>query len=80
MQNLSLAEAWKLYRAQVIPPNAPSVQIKESKRAFYAGAQASFHALTSIDDSLPDVEGVAIIEGINVELQTFKKQVESGRA
>jgi hypothetical protein len=66
-------EEWKSYRQRVVPPTAGRVQVLETKRAFYAGAQA-FLALTSklmsdSDDMTP--EDVQAISRIHAELSEF---------
>lgn len=42
--------AWLTYRHLVIPADAASIQIKESRRAFYAGAESFLTAMMSMLD------------------------------
>ena len=38
----TIFEEWHSYERDVVPANAPNVQREECRRAFYAGAMASF--------------------------------------
>jgi hypothetical protein len=42
-----LSQAWLSYELQVLPANAPKTQRVETRRAFYAGAQALMGFLSS---------------------------------
>ena len=77
-----VANAWADYRRSVIPVGAPPVQLKESKRAFYAGAEmlilAIMNGLSAGPDSSPEDEGM--LEAIHTELLAFARDVKEGRA
>jgi hypothetical protein len=75
-----IREAWLSYRDQVIPRNAGSTQLMESRRAFYAGANA---LLTSImgaldPESEPTEADFSVMQDIQSELDEFVKQVKAG--
>jgi hypothetical protein len=66
-------EEWKSYRQRVMPPTAGPVQILETKRAFYAGAQ-SFLALSSklmSDGDAVNPDDIRAIARIHAELSEF---------
>lgn len=80
-RQLRIREEFNSYRKSVIPADAPSIQIKECRRAFYAGAQA---LLGRIMESLdPDKEAtendVLMMNEITVELSEFAVAVREGR-
>lgn len=69
------------YLKDVIPVDAPTVQIVESKRAFFAGAQSMMHQMLLIsEDVVTEDQGVNRLEAIRLELEQFKKDVVGGRA
>lgn len=77
-----LRDEWANYRERVVPVDAPPVQVQESRRAFYAGAQA-FYGLSMemlTDESEPTDGEVAAYEKLIEELEFFCSEVEAGRA
>ena len=73
----SVAHSFETYRQQVIPQDAPSVQVEECRRAFYAG---SYFTLMNIannigDDSTSEDEGVEQLERLKAECETFAATV-----
>jgi hypothetical protein len=85
MTKKHIDEAWQDLRANILPPHAPAIQLKEMRRAFYAGAQAMMNALVlnvsdtgDINDVTPEDE--ALIEDIQAELQQFADDLQAGRA
>jgi hypothetical protein len=78
----TLAEQWQSYEAGVIPRTASPVQRVESRRAFYAGAQALFEILTrgaSDGDEVTDDDEQLMLR-VNAEIQAFIADVKAGRA
>lgn len=71
--------AWLSYLREVIPAGAPTVQIVESRRAFYAGAQATFRGIVRMLD--PGVEptdaDLAKMHALDAELREFAASVGS---
>jgi hypothetical protein len=73
----TIEQAFLSFRLQVIPPSAPEDQIREMRWAFYAGAWSILTTVRRIGE--PDVSedrGVAIMEQLVAECQTFVKGVE----
>lgn len=72
----TIQQQWESYAAAVIPKDAPTVQIQECRRAFYAGAMAMNTVYLST--STPDVSesaGVQIVEGVQQELKAFRDRI-----
>lgn len=61
----------------MVPPN--SVQMIETRRAFYAGAQSVLKVMSKIGD-VSDEAGAAIIEGLATEVLNFAMDVGEGKA
>lgn len=76
-----MAKSWESFVRAVMPRNAPAVQRQEMRRAFYAGAWAMLCAFREIgEDSVSEDEGVAVMERLKTEVETFYGQVRKGRA
>ena len=73
---------WLQYRTLVIPADAGKVQVKESKRAFYAGAQALLHEqMTAFaSDAEPTDADLHIMSEMAEELKQFNEAVKAGAA
>jgi len=72
---------WLDYVARVMPPNVSAVQLQETRRAFYAGAQ-SLLALVMRDlepDAEPTENDIALMEALHAELQQFARDVGTSR-
>ncbi len=77
-----LETEWMSYRNAVIPRGAPSVQLTESRRAFYAGAAAFYSIVLNrmTPGSEPSDEDVALMRKLDQELKDFRRRVEVGQA
>jgi hypothetical protein len=83
MKRKLIQDAWLSYRDAVLPAGAPSVQITECRRAFYAGAQAFFSAtMTAFDPTTSDATDgdVTLLADMQMELEQFCEQVKQGVA
>lgn len=78
MKATTIAAQFERYRADVIPAAAPAVQVEECRRAFYAGSYAMLINLAESigDDSTDEEEGVAMLEALKVECETFAANLE----
>ena len=65
---------WKSYREEVISDEAPPVQLRSCKTAFYSGALSMFAALVEMPNHISDDEGADYVERIREEIQ---KELES---
>lgn len=75
-------DEWASYHREVIPADAPAIQIQESKRAFYAGAWALFQAIQKIMDPSseePTERDLRVMDSIDRELREFNASVLAGR-
>jgi len=68
-----VADSFATYRAQVLPPEAPEIQVTECRRAFYAGA---YFLLMNVahnigDDSTSEEQGIAELEQLKAECEAF---------
>lgn len=64
------------YMREVIPVNAPAVQIVECKRAFFAGAHAVLSQVIKFgDEEVSENVGVEGLERMRQELLKFKDAV-----
>lgn len=79
-KELLIEQAWLSYRTEVIPAAAPQVQVTESRRAFYAGAQSLFGAIMNIlEPGAEATEGdMETMSSIDAELRRFGAQVKAG--
>lgn len=68
-----IAEAFEAFRMDVIPVNAPPVQVEECRKAFYAGATALLYGVMSDLDEGPEATDAdtAILDGVAKELHAF---------
>lgn len=74
-----ITAAWLSYLDDVLPKNAPPVQIMETRRAFFAGAQACLSECLALgSDDVPEDAGVDVIEDLRLELQAFGRSVGKG--
>jgi hypothetical protein len=71
---------WEEYRRHVLPSNVSTVQLTETRRAFYAGAYLLLSSLTEIlgEEQEPTPEDIAKLDAINNELKEFFAKVGTG--
>ncbi len=68
-----IAELWGSYKREVLPRNAPDVQVVECRRAFYAGCQGLLGTIMreltdGPDEQEPDLK---MMQDIDRELKEF---------
>jgi hypothetical protein len=74
-------DEWQSFRCSVIPASAPAVQVRESKRAFYAGAASLFSSMIAILDPSsdePTERDLLVMDSISKELQQFQRGIIAG--
>jgi hypothetical protein len=69
---------WESYERGVMPADASEAQRIETRRAFYAGAQAAFAMVRSLPND--ETAAVECLVGFQLELAQFAADVESGKA
>lgn len=78
----TVAALWQSYVDDVLPKHAGAVQRQETRRAFYAGAQAFFHAVAAglSEGAEPTDEDVQSLEALHGEFKAFARDVAAGKA
>jgi len=81
-KELLIEKVWLSYRHAVIPAAAGATQVIESRRAFYAGAQALLQTILGILEpgEDPTEEDLRTISLIQAELNRFNDKVKAGLA
>lgn len=78
----TLAEQWRSYEKQVLPPAAGAVQRQETRRAFYAGAQSAFlvlvHGVSPGSNVTENDEALMI--ALDAEFRQFADDMKAGLA
>jgi len=77
-----IAEAFEAYRQDVISADAPEIQVRECRRAFYAGAQGFFAGVLCgfDDDHEPTEDDLLLMDNVHRELLDFAADVVKGLA
>lgn len=78
-----LSKEWRDFERHCVHVGAPAVQLREMRRAFYAGATSVLHLMTrDLDEGTDEVteEDVAVLDGLAAELKAFADDVKQGRA
>lgn len=74
---------WRSFAEKTIPVEAPTIQHRECRRAFYAGAKAFF--VTIMEEAEPGTDepteaDMVMIQALDDELDQFARDVEEGKA
>jgi len=69
---------WTSYRYMVVPKNAGAVQVEETRKAFFAGAQHLLSSLMTILDAGvdPTEQDLSRMDSIHNELQGFMDKLQ----
>ena len=74
-----IREQWEGYRRNVMPTARPAIQIIESRRAFYAGAQAALGLMLELsEDSVTLDDGADRFQALLEECAAFGAHVGAG--
>lgn len=77
----TLAEEWARYEEMVLPTTAGPTQRQETRRGFYAGAQALLSLIAAVGtDDISEDQGAQMIEARHQELLAFNAAVQAGHA
>jgi hypothetical protein len=77
----TIQSKWELFERLVIPKDAPEIQRKEMRRAFYAGAEAILQLQFVIgEESISEDAAMAMLTGLHSECAQFGQQIASGHA
>lgn len=79
---MTLDECWKKYELMAIPDDAGSVQRREMRRAFYAGAYSLISLMLDATDTAGDDEdrGAEMIAAYEKECRDFAEAARTGKA
>jgi hypothetical protein len=78
--SMLIKHEWESYRKEVVPANAGVEQLQETRRAFYAGAQAYRWLVINHVAALPDDKAELEMQALDEELKRFKDRVLRGGA
>ncbi len=69
----TIEEMWTEYKGDVVPEAAGTVQVQETKQAFFAGAAAIMHLFSQLanDPGVDSSTGGAAVEGVIAEMTAF---------
>ena len=78
----TVRDAWSDYRRKVMAASAPADQIRETRRAFYAGAEVLLCQILAGLDPGPDTteSDMEYLVALHNELLQFARDVQEGRA
>jgi hypothetical protein len=79
----SVAQMWETYAQLVLGPIRPGrIQVRDTRRAFYAGAHSALIALLFAvgDDSVPEEVGVEYLQRLDAECNQFAADIKASRA
>lgn len=75
----TLAALWLIYEQKVIPPNAPPVQRREMRGAFYGGAFSLLEIIFAIGRAGPtNAQGAAALSALLNECLEFVAELGKG--
>jgi hypothetical protein len=73
-----IEKGWRDYCEKVLPRDASTLQIEETRRGFYAGALTVFHGIVSSlsgSSDEPTEQDVQIIDDVATELAAYSDEV-----
>lgn len=77
----TIEQMWDQYFRMVILPTDPSaIQVKESKRCFFAGAQALQAIMIGDVAALPDEPAEDAMRKLDIEMHNFSIDIAKGKA
>jgi hypothetical protein len=78
----SVEASWNQFAQLVFRPGTPEIQIREMRRAFYAGFHTALlnilHGVSDGDDVAET--DVAYLDGLHKECERFADEIKRGRA
>ncbi len=77
----TIKQMWEGFARQVIPRDAPAIQVQEMRRSFYAGCHAMLNGCADItEEAGTEDTAAAELESLAAELMAFRDAVATGRA
>lgn len=73
-----IQSGWATYRSLVIPKDAPAIQVKETRQAFFAGASVLFETLMLALDpgEEPTDADLQRMAAIQTEIDEFGQEID----
>jgi hypothetical protein len=75
----TINERWNDYRERVIPKDAGEIQLKETRRAFYAGTISTLEAVLALKEE-SDEKAIAWLHATEDECLAFAFHIQEGKA
>lgn len=81
-QAQTLDAIWAIFEAAILDPiKASAMQRQETRRAFYAGAAATFEMMMRVSsDDVDEAAGEQLLTRLSKDLERFSSDVAEGRA
>lgn len=73
-----IEDGWNSYLNHVVPKDAPPIQVKETKQAFYSGASVLFYKILNILDpgEEPTEKDLMVMDDIKAEIDRFGERLD----
>lgn len=72
---MSVFEQWKSYEREIVPTKADAIQREECRRAFYAGAYASFWLVMAATEPESEDDCEANLQALQDEIEAMAKDL-----
>lgn len=72
----TVAMLWASYRAEVLHADAPPVQVRECRQAFYAGAYSTFEAMAEVSGG-PEDTALTFMGRLRAEFLEFADEAKA---
>ncbi|MGF6957966.1 hypothetical protein [Paraburkholderia youngii] len=76
MKDITIAEGWQEFAANVIPLSAPPAQYTDMRTAYYAGAIQILETCAKIAESVDETTGVVMLERLHEEKREFLREMK----
>jgi hypothetical protein len=74
----TIKDQWESYKKDVLPKDAPQIQIRETRIAFYAGVHVTLLFMRDTLTQMSDEAGVVVLEAWHQECLAFAKNYSKG--
>ena len=64
---MNMQQAWNQYFTQVVPKGASKAQVRETKKAFYAGATVMYDLIAAVPETANKTQVSAGLEALSKE-------------
>ena len=74
----TIQEEWESYLKNVLPIDAPPIQVEETRRGFYAGVWAIMQLQFNMPTNISETDELVMLESWMDECLTFLEQLKKG--